>query len=117
MTEAGLAVRLSVRAEIAQSVEQRPEKPRVHSSILCLGTISKKGMSHTGASPFFVCGSLRAYPGAELCSAETPGGAPRFSFIKILSSSNSTLRPLSSPPSFHASRQAREMGLFNGFGL
>ena len=33
-------VRLTPYAEIAQSVEQRPEKPRVGSSILPLGTTS-----------------------------------------------------------------------------
>jgi hypothetical protein len=30
-------------AEIAQSVEQRTENPRVHSSILCLGISKTKG--------------------------------------------------------------------------
>ena len=40
------------QAQIAQSVEQRTENPRVGSSILSLGTISlnKKG----GSNPFFV---------------------------------------------------------------
>ena len=40
-------------AEIAQSVEQGTENPRVRSSILRLGTSEIKDLRHIGASPFF----------------------------------------------------------------
>ena len=38
LTEQSVLFIVSARAEVAQSVEQRPEKPRVGSSILPLGT-------------------------------------------------------------------------------
>ncbi len=40
------AVFVETGAEVAQSVEQRTENPRVPSSILGLGTIKIKGLGH-----------------------------------------------------------------------
>ncbi len=44
LTELSVLFIVSARAEVAQSVEQRPEKPRVGSSILPLGTIITSNM-------------------------------------------------------------------------
>jgi hypothetical protein len=41
-------------AEVAQSVEQGTENPRVGGSIPSLGTRKFKGLLHKDASPFFV---------------------------------------------------------------
>jgi hypothetical protein len=42
---------VSRRAEVAQSVEQGTENPRVGSSILSLGTINNNEGLHTGNTP------------------------------------------------------------------
>ena len=49
---------VSRRAEVAQSVEQGTENPRVGSSILSLGTIEIKGLAAKLALFSFVCASL-----------------------------------------------------------
>jgi hypothetical protein len=41
-------------AEVAQSVEQGTENPRVGSSILSLGTIIKTGTYELSQAPFFI---------------------------------------------------------------
>ena len=46
------AIKCTFFAQIAQSVEQRTENPRVGSSILSLGTRKFKGLAET-ADPFF----------------------------------------------------------------
>ena len=49
----GLKINKIQRAEVAQSVEQGTENPRVGSSILSLGTSFKKEAQHFAVLPFF----------------------------------------------------------------
>ena len=55
-------INVSRFAQIAQSVEQRTENPRVGSSILSLGTIRNQGVTSFGATPF----SLSCVMGSDL---------------------------------------------------
>lgn len=62
------------RAEVAQSVEQGTENPRVGSSILSLGTNNIKGLAQQRLSPFYFgcgwvadcCGFCQFYRGLQL---------------------------------------------------
>jgi hypothetical protein len=47
-----------IQAQVAQSVEQRTENPRVGGSIPPLGTIVFKGLAHSLDATIFACGSF-----------------------------------------------------------